>query len=193
MPKIKQENIELYNQLYKEVKKANQRLLRLEREYGKDTWAAKKLHQRLDTKMIQAWTKTGRVRLNKSMTTTELKAVQKAVTNFIASETSKVSGVRKVKQRQIHQIRETFKNNDINLTNADAESFYDIFDSADSWIYDVIPPSTFQDVVVAEAIKKPDTEKDWIKRLETYIQIGNDIDLVNKAMRLYIKYVEPYI
>lgn len=48
----------LYNELKKLSKRANQRIVRLERNFGKDTWATKKLKEKLSIEKLGAWTKT---------------------------------------------------------------------------------------------------------------------------------------
>lgn len=48
----------LYNELKKLSKRANQRIVRLERSFDKDTWATKKLKEKLSIEKLGAWTKT---------------------------------------------------------------------------------------------------------------------------------------
>ena len=55
----------LFKQLRLEVKRANQRLVRLERAFGKDKWGAKTLKGMLETDTLNAWTSTGRVTIRK--------------------------------------------------------------------------------------------------------------------------------
>ena len=77
MPKVKEmtkEEQALYNELKKLGKRANQRIVRLERAFGKDTWATRDLRDKLAIEPLQAWTKSGRVKYNKSMTAPEHKA-----------------------------------------------------------------------------------------------------------------------
>lgn len=54
---MKNDTLDLYNELRKLVKRANQRLVRLERFTGyKDSWASKILHNKLDSEKLNAWT-----------------------------------------------------------------------------------------------------------------------------------------
>ncbi len=55
---LTKEEQEVYNNLRKLAKRANQRLVRLEREFGKDRWGAKELKSKLDVEPLQTWTKT---------------------------------------------------------------------------------------------------------------------------------------
>ena len=186
------EQIQLFNELKKLSKRANQRLVRLERAFGKETWAAKKLRDKLDIEPLQAWTKTSRVRINKTMTITQLKATIQATEKFLNSETSTVRGVKNVRKRQIEQIQKKFNVDEEDYTYEDAENFYDVFDDSYNWILKYIDPSEFQ-AMVQDAIEQRDSENDWVKRIEDYISIGNDIDLINKCIDLYNKFVKPYI
>lgn len=190
---LNEEQTKLYNELKKLSKQANQRIVRLERTFGKDTWATKKLKSKLETEPLQAWTSTGRVRVNKSMTITQMKATIKATKKFLQSETSRVKGVKEVRKRQIETIQKTFKDFEVkNFTYEDAENFYDIFESDDNWVYEYFSPSEFQAIVI-DAIDNRDTQNQWISRLENYINISNDLDMVEKAIVLYEKYVQPFI
>ena len=86
---MKSDNLELYNELRKLVKKANQRLVRLERFTGRqNSWASKILRNKLDTVKLNAWTVKNRIRINKNMSIKQLKAIKRATENFINSKTS---------------------------------------------------------------------------------------------------------
>lgn len=60
MPKNKitlsEEQQKLYNELKKLSKRANQRIVRLERTFGKDKWATRYLKEKLEAEPLQAWT-----------------------------------------------------------------------------------------------------------------------------------------
>lgn len=58
MPKIilTKEQQELYAELKKLSKRANQRIVRLERQFGKDSWGTKYLKEKLESEKVQAWT-----------------------------------------------------------------------------------------------------------------------------------------
>ena len=112
MPRVKkeltQEEQELFNKLKKLSKTANQRIVRLEREIGKDTWATKYLKEKLATEPLQAWTISGRVKANKSMTVTQMKATIKATNEFIHSSISTKRGIKKAKQKAIKTLQTRF-------------------------------------------------------------------------------------
>lgn len=86
---MKNENLELYNEIRKLIKRANQRLVRLERFTGRqNSWASKILRNKLDSEKLNAWTVKGRIRINKNMSKTQLHAIKRATENFLNSKTS---------------------------------------------------------------------------------------------------------
>lgn len=90
---------ELFNELKKLGKRANQRIVRLERLTGaKETFAVKQLADFLSSMQVNGWTKTGRVRYNPNMTETEMVSTIKAVKEFLEDELSRVAPVKKAKK-----------------------------------------------------------------------------------------------
>lgn len=100
MPKqieMTKEQAKLFNELKKLSKRANQRIVRLERAFGKDTWGIGKLKDKLASEPLQAWTVSGRVKVNKSMSISQMKATIKATEEFLNNlETSTVRRCKKV-------------------------------------------------------------------------------------------------
>lgn len=176
-------NDELYNELRRLAKMANQRILRLEREFGSDIAPIKKLRNRLDSSLVRGWTQGGRVRYNKSMTEEQMRASIKALEDFKASIQSRVSGYRKVREFRREQIKRVFEVDD-----EDVDKFFDILEDAKSRILDKIDPSKFF-AMVQEAKDINATFERWISILEQEIEIGNDVDLRKDALYLYNKYV----
>lgn len=194
MPKQKivlnEKQQELYNELKKLSKRANQRLVRLEREFGKDTWASKKLRNRLESEPIQAWTSTGRVKINKSMSMTQMRATIKATEQFLASKTSTVSGVKNVRKTTIKGLAKSLGTDEESLSNEEAEALYDML--SDDYVTDIlkyIPASEFW-ALVQDAKEQNDNEQQFINRIKNYIDYGNDKDMVIKLTSIYIKYVK---
>ena len=72
------EESELYRETIALVKRANQRLLRMERATGeKGTFAAKQLYDYLGSSTVNAVTSKGRISLKKSYSVNQLKAIKK--------------------------------------------------------------------------------------------------------------------
>lgn len=189
---ISQEQKELYEELKKLAKRANQRIVRLEREFGKDKWAVKNLRDRLDTQKLNAWTKTGRIKYNKSMSITELRAVTKATKQFLNSQTSTKRGIKQVRKKQIESLRISLSTDEKEFTFEEAETFYRLFEDTDYTFfirkYD-IPASAFNDLI-QEAKEYNNTFDDFLENLEIYITIGNDKELLTRAQAIYEKYVK---
>lgn len=193
MPKkieLNSEQQQLFNELKKLSKRANQRIVRLEREFGKDTWATKKLRDKLATEPLQAWTKTGRVKVNKSMTTTQMKATIKATQQFLNSKTSTKRGIKQVKKTTIKQLAKSLGTDDEDLTNEEAEALYDML--SDDYVTDIlkyIPASDFW-ALIEDAKEAGDRQESFISRISDYIEFGNDVDMRNKLIMIYEKYVK---
>lgn len=171
------------------VKQVNNRLSRLTKDgYGSGTWASKKLKNRLQTSKIGAWHR-GRVKINESMSETELKAVQKASTQFLKSKTSTKKGIQKQIKNTKKAIKTTLSDEDREeVTDEDAEFYFDMLGEDDfDFFADKIGASTLW-VQIDEAIEKNDSQDKWLDRLSRYITL-NDEDLRNRAIRLYNKYI----
>lgn len=114
-------NEALFSELKKEAKKANQRILRLERLTGKTgTFATKQLYDYLDTDVLNAITTKGRVAVRKSFTELQMESILKAVKEFNEG----VSTVKKVKQ----VTKEFSKEAGVNLSFSQANTYYHIQD-----------------------------------------------------------------
>ena len=126
------EQASLFNQMKKLSKQANQRILRLERLTGKtESFATKQLFDFLSSKDLDVITKTGRIGTKKTLTNLEMKAVIKAMERFIATDVSRVAGVKAYVKKL-----STESNKPISFKQADvvyqAEKSY-------TWIYQYIP------------------------------------------------------
>lgn len=132
MPRVKKEltreEQELFSELKKLSKRANQRIVRLEREFGKDTWATKYLKEKLATEPLQAWTISGRVKANKSMTVTQMKATIKATKEFLNSSISTKRGVKKAKQKAIKTLKTRFSTDVSDISYEEAEALTSFFE-----------------------------------------------------------------
>lgn len=144
MPKSKKEltreEQELFNELKKLSKRANQRIVRLEREFGTDTWATKYLKEKLATEPLQAWTISGRVKANKSMTVTQMKATIKATKEFLKSSISTKRGVKKAKQKAIKTLKTRFSTDGSDISYEEAEVLTNFFEDKEvNYITNFIP------------------------------------------------------
>ena len=193
MPKkieLNSEQQQLFNELKKLSKRANQRILRLEREFGKDTWATKKLRDKLATEPLQAWSKTGRVKVNKSMTITQMKSTIKATQQFLNSKTSTKRGIKQVRKTTIKNLAKSLGTEEEDLTDEEAEALYDML--SDDYVTDIlkyIPASDFW-ALIEDAKASGDSQDSFISRISDYIEFGNDVDMRNKLIMIFEKYVK---
>lgn len=170
------------------VNKANARLDSLRRRYRSGTWASKKLANRLTSNKFKMWTKQGKIRLGKNLTKFQLIGLNKAVSQFLESKTSTKKGIEDVKRKQIESIRLRRSIEDEDFTEEDAEDFFDMFGDNDfGYFAEKIGASKLQEIIY-DAIRANDDEDDFLSRLELYIEL-NDLEIREKAIRLYNKYV----
>ena len=188
-PKYTKERAKLMAETRALVEKANKRLKGLNNAGYKGTWASKKLANRIDTKTLKAWSKQGKIKLNRNLTNTQLTAIQKATKQFLNSKTSTIKGIRDTESATIKAIQETLSDEKRGLVNKeDAEFYYDMFGNDDfDYFADKIGASTLW-MLIDDSIANDDSEDDWINRLGMYITL-NDLDVRERAIRLYYKYI----
>ena len=186
----KQSSDKLERDTRKLVNKANARLDSLQRRYKSGTWASKKLANRLSSNKMRMWSKSGKIKLGKNPTKSQLLAVNKAVDQFLKSSTSTKKGINEVRKKTIESLRGTLSTEDEEMSYEDAEKFYEMFGEDNfSNIADKIGASALQ-AVIEDAIEENDSENDFIKRLEIYGGMSmNDLDIRSSAKVLYDKYV----
>ena len=168
------------------TKQVNQRLLRLEREIGKDieTTEMKNLHKYLNTKSMNAWTKSGRVSYSKiKMDPFKLDRLNKELTKFIEKPSTTVRGLR----RELKQARETYM---VDFDYKDLFDFKDIEEDLEDWILRYLTPSKF-DALNDHAIRHNYSESEYVVMIvkQASGDILNDEDAIEKIKRLYQKYV----
>lgn len=183
-----QQSAKLYKETIKLVQKSNARLDSLQRHYKLGTWSSKKLMNRLDTNILKAWSIKGKIKLNNNLTNTQLKAIQKATKQFLESKTSTNKGIKSVKE----STKESLKNSlslDNELDDEDVEEMYNMLSNNDfDYFNEKVGASTMW-VIIDDAIEQNDSEEGFLERIERYAMTLNDLDVKEKARRLYEKYV----
>lgn len=192
MPKKKEltrEEHELFNELKKLSKRANQRIVRLEREFGKDTWATKYLKEKLATEPLQAWTISGRVKSNKSMTVTQMKATIKATKEFLNSSISTKRGIKKAKQKAIKTLKTRFSTDVSEISYEEAEALVNFFDDKEvNGITNFIPGSTVTGII-EEAREKQNDYSTFASQMESVKQWNRGTSMENILRKIYAKYI----
>lgn len=169
------------------VSKANARLDSLQRRYKSGTWASKKLANRLSSNKLNMWTKKGKIKTGKNLTKTQLIGLNKAINQFLNSQTSTKKGISSWKKNQVESIKLN-RSDDPDFTEEDAEDFFEMFGDNDfDFFASKIGASALQEIIY-DAMRENDSEDEFVARLSLYIEI-NDLDIREKAIRLYEKYV----
>lgn len=178
---------DLEKETRKLVSKANARLDSLQRRYKSGTWASKKLANRLSSNKLNMWTKKGKIKTGKNLTKTQLIGLNKAINQFLNSQTSTKKGISTWKKNQVESIKLN-RSDDPDFTEEDAEDFFEMFGDNDfDFFASKIGASTLQEIIY-DAMRENDSEDEFVARLSLYIEI-NDLDIREKAIRLYEKYV----
>lgn len=186
LPTKKEKKQQIYKEVKKDVSKANARLKSLQRHVKAGSWASKKLRNRLAQQTLKAWTKSSRIRISTNMTVTQLKAVQKAINQFLKSQTSTYKGIKEVSEQTIESLEETFDLEGSNLTRSDFEDIYDLFGEKEFNDLASEIPSSDLIALMTDTRDYNYSEDDFLVRLNTLKSI-NDIDLRDKATKLYNK------
>lgn len=77
---------------------------------------------------MQAWSVAGRVKANKSMTVTQMKATIKATKEFLNSSISTKRGIKKAKQKAIKTLKTRFSTDVSDISYEEAEALTNFFD-----------------------------------------------------------------
>lgn len=185
------EQQKLFNELKKLSKRANQRIVRLEREFGKDTWATRYLKNKLEAEPLQAWTRSGRVKVNKRMTIPQMEATIKATKEFLNKPTSTRRGIKKARKKGIETLKTRYggKTTADDMSYEEAEALYNLFDDDDvNGITNFIKGSDVL-AIIEEAREENYSKQNFVSIMQMYKQYngkGNFEQLVNK---IYSKYV----
>lgn len=183
----KKPKVDLEKETRKLVSKANARLDSLQRRYKSGTWASKKLANRLSSNKLNMWTKKGKIKTGKNLTKTQLIGLNKAINQFLNSQTSTKKGISTWKKNQVESIKLN-RSDDPDFTEEDAEDFFEMFGDRDfDFFASKIGASKLQEIIY-DAIRANDSEDNFLDQLDLYIEL-NDLDIREKAIRLYNKYV----
>lgn len=187
--KEKKKLVREVNQLIRET---NKRIRQLNNKGLSNTFSSKRLFDRLGSKKLNVLQKLGNqvtgIKLRKKLTMTDLTAIAKATRNFLGSATSSPYKVSKVVKDTKKAMLRTLKLKDDNLSMDDIETYYNMLNNNDfDYFNDKIGASSTW-AAIGEAIDKNDNEDQFLKRLNTLIDL-NDVDAKKKAISLFKKYV----
>lgn len=162
--KMTKEQEKLFFEMKKLVKRANQRILRLERLTGLDhPFAVKQLYDYIDEFAIS---EKGRVRTSKAWDLKQMKIVKKAVEDFVNSDFSSIKKLKKYKQSLEEEVRDDLSWKQVNVM-YEAKKHWD-------WILDYIPRSEFFKYFVEPAKEQKLGVDIWIERLGQAVQESSE-------------------
>ena len=172
------ENSKLFNELKKLSKRANQRILRIERLTGvKEGFATKQLADYLSSEQVQGWTKKGRVRVSKQMTESQMIASIKATKQFLDTGVSRVSEVKKKQKEYTEKAGKPISFKQANTLYQSGKNY--------TWIYEYMTPSEFW-AFVKLAKEQCWNKKRFIEEIQAYISKEVDEELKRDLEALYI-------
>ena len=174
---------QLYSELQKIVKKANQRLLRIERLTGeKGLFASKQLYDYLESKELNAVTAGGRIRLSKSYNVSQLLAIKKATKQFLKKEESKVLGIKKLKVKYEEKVEKKLDFKQLNTLYRSSKNY--------TWIYEFIPKSEFWGNWVKTANRENWDTETFVEQIALRMEREVDVELKADLEALYIYVME---
>lgn len=172
----------LFVEMKKLSKRANQRIVRLERETGiKEGFATKQLADYLSSDVLNAWTKRGRVSAKTSLSAQQMKSVIKATKQFLAQETSRVAGVKSFQKSVSKQAGKK-------VTYKQASALYQAQKNY-TWIYQYMTPSEFWDFA-RECVKEGWSEETFIDKIMVYITDRTLDEVLKKDLQNLYDYIQ---
>ena len=180
--------IDIHKSTYDPKKKrfirANKEVKRL--TYDFNSWSAKKLFQRLriDPSLI--------TKVSKDDSESSILLKNKAIKQFLKSETSTIKGIRKTIAREKQKIKDKLEDFDTNeINDKDVETLYDFwYDSDYLTITQYIDPSELW-IALNEVSQAGGTSDDFLRYIEKYIYfetLYKDEDLVDALVSIYNKF-----
>ena len=184
-------NRDNYEKLKKQVIKTNKAITRIGKQYGESSWGINNLYNKLNNDVFKGVTKSGKIRLNKSMSDIQLKAIEKATTNFLNNKkTSTLTGIKGVVKDVKSSLKATYGDMGNKLTNKEVNMLYDLVEDKDKRsITEQIGASDLWATIIQAKEQKLDYNRfeDLIsKRSSTDI---NDLDTKAFLEDIYNRYI----
>ena len=190
---------ELLDMARKSINETNKRLRSLERAGEYNTFASKKLFERLGSGKLNILKKARKInrgkvlglKLDLGLNNTDLTAIIKATGQFLKSATSTPKGINIVAEKTKKSMYETLKIKNKKITKQDIEDYYNMLGDRDfDYFNDKVGASSMW-AAIEEAVERESTETQFLKLLNDMdiINVMTDQDAKARAIRLYEKYV----
>lgn len=185
-----------YRRTQQKLNEVSKKLQALSKSGYSGTWASRKLLNRLQGgkvgDVIDVTKRGGQItgiKAPKRLTKTEMIAIQKASSQFLVSKTSTKKGIEEVRKATIESLQTTLSTDKKKLTNEEAEALYDMLGDNDfDDFVSKVGASTMWNLI-EDAKDAGDNEKSFLARLERMAITLEDVNLREKARRIYEKYV----
>lgn len=186
---------ELLKQVRKQVKATNRKLKNLDSKGFYNSFSSKKLFERLggsNSMLKESQGKVLGVKIKKNVTMSDLHKLAKATKNFLQSETSTSRSIRNVVKRTKESMYQTLKleqGRDISM--ADIETYYDMLGDKDFDFFNTIDRIGASELwaMIDEAIDRDMSQNEFIKMFDRANIDVNDLDIKEKIINIYNKYV----
>ena len=176
-----------YKSLSSMIKKANNRLRRLEKFSNKSvSWAGKQLQAKIDNEKTGAWSEDNLIQISKNMSDLQLQRVYRATQDFLNSKASKITGVKSI-------MRKTVRNLGVNVgvNRNEAESLYQML-SDDTFKYikeHSAAKSSEMWAVITEAKERRFNSQTFLQRMYEVADVIPDKEMTENISALYLKEV----
>ena len=177
---MSKEEQQLYNELQKLVKRANQRLVRIEKLTGESgLFASKQLYDYLDSSTVQALTPASRIKISKTYDLMKLKAIKKATEQFLESDLSRVKGIKELTKTYSEKAGKTISYEQADVLYQSGRHY--------SWIIGMkgLTESEFWGNWVPLAKRGDLTKDEWIVKLAERIDVELDEYYKEKLENIY--------
>ena len=188
--------------LKKLVTKANQRITRIENKYGDNaglgSWSVRNLYDALDNSVVNGISQlSGKIKIDKSMTKSQLKAVEKATQRFLSSKTSTLKGIDSAKKLVRQGIQKTLADPNPkvhrNVTDKDAEILYSFLeDKTLRGTTEKIGASTLWNFLIDAKEKKESGDqfgfKDFMQDVKNHSEVIPDKSMREDLETIYNRY-----
>lgn len=166
----------LYSLIESNVKKANNRINKLEKLGLKDAFAIQELRDKLDVKELQGLTKSGKISLKSGYNLTQLLAIQKATENFL-DDVSTLAEIKKLQREYETKLGKPLNLKQLNtLYQAQKRSWEwleSVFGSKETWL-DMYPNA------------KEMSSDNWVEYIENRLKEVNEEYMREDIEALYI-------
>lgn len=186
---------DLIKEVRKQVKATNRKLKNLDAKGYYNSFSSKKLFERLGGSNSMLKMSDGKVlgvKIKKNVTMTDLHKLAKATKNFLQSETSTPRSIRNVVKRTKESMYKTLSiDSGKDISMADIETYYDMLGDKDFDFFntkDRIGASSMW-AMIDEAIDRDMSQSDFIKMFDGANIDVNDLDIKEKIINIYNKYV----